>query len=68
LKFIEEHHTKDTPHLLIGDMNSLNKTDYTDSLWDTLQYYWSTRAWGNLSTQVTDRLKEEGYGSLSAIY
>lgn len=62
LKLIdEEHHNKDKPHILLGDLNSLTKSDYKDSLWDTLQYYWTTREWGNLSTDVTDRLfKGEG--------
>jgi endonuclease/exonuclease/phosphatase family metal-dependent hydrolase len=60
MALIEQHGNTNKPHLLVGDLNSLSRTDYSEEIWQELGIYRQQQRWEPPLSQVTDRLRQLG--------
>ena len=52
---------QDVPHLIVGDFNSLDSTDYTQQEWNTITHERERNEWEEPMSLVLSEMKKRGY-------
>jgi len=56
------------PHLVIGDLNAIKRSDYLDTQWKHLCNFFKVQSWNGPEYLVTDLFSSAGYKDLAEGY